>query len=845
MYEQQFGFHSRPFPAIPADWKLFQSESVAKVLPAVRHVLRTDGGIAVVTGPGGGGKTVLLYHLRELLRREGRAMVLSGASLNSTLDLHTAIERQLDDVVTGDHSATSGSVSSRRWEVVELLQRMSELWGPLALLVDDAHLVGADVFTELQFLLEQRQTPQALCRVLLAGPLSLEETLCRPALMGFAQRIRSWMFVEPLRLNESVDFLRHQLSSAGGSLESVFDAQAVEAIVQAADGNPRCVNLLADESLMQASQKHQLLVTSEIVHAALKSLRHLPHAWIVPISGDSESSADESGSEDHSVELESEGVIEVGAPRKYSSSVEDAENVLLSANFLPPTVDLRRDSEQIESTNVAPSDAGEKIWLPDDLSTPAEESVENSPETDGAAITVESESDPKSGFPDGLWDPETVELVGSPAMEVDEALDSRLLQMAEYGHCSSAADESADQKNPASVDSLPTWTPAGSGPPDLHASMCVSQFGHCEDANAADREEAGLAPSPSSLRRSEADVAEFHFQIPVSEDPVSTWPSAAEGVSPPDFIPVLPLDDASVQYSPADTGLPEKPPSVTGCEVAVTAAVNQPVDDTNVSRGTKPNTTSRYDGRLLQNVGQPPLSHFVPPGSDGAQKESLVLRITDMADEQATAVPDDVSCGGVDKLVPERKRLFTLPITFEGMLGKQTEETVNSPVSKNAGSVDVLGRQRDHRQPPNPNQPTETKDDPSSESRTLPRAECVENPTENEGGRALAEFSGAGLLTTEEDVFPGAMLLRRSLMSSAPVLRAAAGAESLAPVQPSDTLKDAESWTDTMEVVNSPMPVKHAEGQSTSAEARTYPEDDRRPVTDFRNLFTRLRARSA
>jgi len=242
MYEQHFGLTSLPFCTNPADWQFFESESTAEILPQVQHALSTAPGVAVVTGPDGVGKTILLHQLQALLSRKGQALVIAGTALQSTEDLYVGIRRGLR---TLDGSPVPGG--SSRWEVVEHLQKAVEFWGPVGLLIDDAHLLTPLVFTELQFLLEQRTESQALCRLLLAGSLALEETLATPALNGFSQRIRSFSFLTPLRMAEAVEYLRSRVAHAGGELSSCFETNAVETIVTAAEGSPRCLNLLADE----------------------------------------------------------------------------------------------------------------------------------------------------------------------------------------------------------------------------------------------------------------------------------------------------------------------------------------------------------------------------------------------------------------------------------------------------------------------------------------------------------------------------------------------------------------------------------------------------------------------
>ena len=53
MYEKRFGLHRKPFQSVLSDHDFFQSETFREILPGVLHALRSDLGVAVLTGPAG------------------------------------------------------------------------------------------------------------------------------------------------------------------------------------------------------------------------------------------------------------------------------------------------------------------------------------------------------------------------------------------------------------------------------------------------------------------------------------------------------------------------------------------------------------------------------------------------------------------------------------------------------------------------------------------------------------------------------------------------------------------------------------------------------------------------
>lgn len=295
MYETHFGFHRQPFQASDVGNAFFLADSVQKLLPQLLHALRTDLGIAVLTGPAGSGKTALLRHLRHLLSRDGRAVVCSAAGLESPAELLEALDNTarmragssfVSDAATHQPDVTVSAGRISRWTVTERLRRSTELWGPALLLIDDAQLLSVAVLNELRAFTEDLSSGTQLVRCLIAGPLSLEEELARPTHSDFSRRIRCHVFLQPFTQRESIAYLNQQLELVGASAGSVLTAAAIDLIVTASDGSPRCINLLADESLVIACERRQSVVDGQCVSAALNRLQHLPYAWNIVVNAD-------------------------------------------------------------------------------------------------------------------------------------------------------------------------------------------------------------------------------------------------------------------------------------------------------------------------------------------------------------------------------------------------------------------------------------------------------------------------------------------------------------------------------------------------------------------------------
>jgi type II secretory pathway predicted ATPase ExeA len=361
MYESNFGLHRQPFQCAEFGRAFFPSESIRSILPQLLHAMRSDLGVAVLTGPAGVGKTSLLKHLQLQLKHEGRAIMCSGASLETPTEilqtLHTASQLR-----AGEQSVdlSAASIACTRWAVVEQMRKTTEFWGPILLLIDDAHLMSVPVLNELRAFTEEDWNGRSLVRLLIAGPLSLEEELARPSQVDFSRRIRCHAFLQPLSSRESVAFLSRHIEVVGGKLNSIFSSDAVELITSASDGLPRCISLLADESLMVASQKSRKVADEECVRLALGHLQHLAYRWnasplapderienskaVSPSGTHSQTMDQQSASTSHGtssgvIEIGSPGVIEIGSGFSYATAATSASSATTpSATHRPAEV---------------------------------------------------------------------------------------------------------------------------------------------------------------------------------------------------------------------------------------------------------------------------------------------------------------------------------------------------------------------------------------------------------------------------------------------------------------------------------------------------------------------------
>ena len=109
---------------------------------------------------------------------------------------------------------------------------------------------------------------QAL-QVILVGQNELRDTLRRPDLVQFAQRISVDYHLQPLSENETANYIRHRLKVAGGNPD-IFTDIACQAVHRYSNGVPRLINLLCDTALVYGYAEQKQRIDANLVTQVAK-----------------------------------------------------------------------------------------------------------------------------------------------------------------------------------------------------------------------------------------------------------------------------------------------------------------------------------------------------------------------------------------------------------------------------------------------------------------------------------------------------------------------------------------------------------------------------------------------
>jgi len=199
-------------------------------------------GFCVISGEPGAGKTTIL---RALLER-----VPDNVTVGLITNTHQSFGGLLDWVLSAFdlHQPNLTQVEKHQVFMDYLIEEYANNRTVL-LIIDEAQNMKAETLEELRMLSNVNSEKDQLMQVMLAGQPALKDTLRRPELSQFAQRIAVDYHLEALGAIETCGYIQHRLVTAGAE-RNIFTPAACERIHCYSGGTPRLINLLCETVLV-------------------------------------------------------------------------------------------------------------------------------------------------------------------------------------------------------------------------------------------------------------------------------------------------------------------------------------------------------------------------------------------------------------------------------------------------------------------------------------------------------------------------------------------------------------------------------------------------------------------
>ena len=259
--QAHYGFTKMPFGRSLAPGTLHRHASHAEAVARIGWCIN-ERALGVVSGEVGAGKTVAVRAALAGLDTSRHTTIYLGNPAVGGRGLYAGIVTALGGVPRFHKAALIP-------QTMELLAAEEHERGrTVVLILDEAHLLGADQLEELRLLTNADMDSHSPFACLLVGQPTLRRRIKLGTFAALDQRIALRYAITGMSDAETKTYLAHHLRLAGRS-DTLFSDDATALIHQVGRGIPRAVNNLAVQALVAAFATSKTVVDESSTRAAV------------------------------------------------------------------------------------------------------------------------------------------------------------------------------------------------------------------------------------------------------------------------------------------------------------------------------------------------------------------------------------------------------------------------------------------------------------------------------------------------------------------------------------------------------------------------------------------------
>src|SRR5215467_8262895 len=242
MFVDYYGLREQPFGVTPDPKFLYLGEGHREALAALFYEIESGRGFSALAAEPGMGKTSLLMRLLESMQESARTAFLFQTEGGSR-EFLCALLHDLGIATRGrDLAATHEALNETLLAELNAGRRV-------IVVIDEAQNLSEKTLESVR-LLSNFETPEAkLMHIILAGQPKRSEKLAKPSLTQLRQRVSNVIQLKPFRSEETTDYIKHRLRTAGLKGQVPFSPEALLLIARSSKGIPRNINNICFQAL--------------------------------------------------------------------------------------------------------------------------------------------------------------------------------------------------------------------------------------------------------------------------------------------------------------------------------------------------------------------------------------------------------------------------------------------------------------------------------------------------------------------------------------------------------------------------------------------------------------------
>jgi len=265
MYCDYFKLKEKPFNLTPDPRYLFLGKNHSEPFAQLLYATREGTGFAVFIGEVGTGKTTIIRAIVDRLPENFVPAFIFNPNMDE-LELYQAINREL-----GLECETQ-SKNTLQYILDQYLIAQKSAGRHVVLFIDEAQNLSQPVLEQIRLISNLETDKEKLIQIILVGQPELRSILERQSLRQLRQRISVRCNLGPLDFNETVDYIRHRLSTAGSATQDIFTHSALRRLFKYTRGTPRLINIVCDRALLAAYASGKTTVTRQMIGNCIREI---------------------------------------------------------------------------------------------------------------------------------------------------------------------------------------------------------------------------------------------------------------------------------------------------------------------------------------------------------------------------------------------------------------------------------------------------------------------------------------------------------------------------------------------------------------------------------------------
>jgi general secretion pathway protein A len=269
-YEQFFGLTGQPFSNAPDSKYYYDSVQHQEAMARIMHAAETMKGLVVMTGEIGTGKTLLARKVLEKMEEannyvESLLVIVHSEITASWLLRRIAMQIGIDN-----------PAESKEALLPQFYKRLMEIYesGKKAVIViDEANMLKTkEIFEEFRGLLNLEVPGSKLLTLILIGMPELENYIALDP--PLEQRVAVKFKIKALDKEATANYIKHRLKVAGARRD-IFSDMALERVYEFSKGTPRLINVICDNSLLEAFLMKKEKVGMDVIDNVASDMGYL------------------------------------------------------------------------------------------------------------------------------------------------------------------------------------------------------------------------------------------------------------------------------------------------------------------------------------------------------------------------------------------------------------------------------------------------------------------------------------------------------------------------------------------------------------------------------------------